>query len=124
MLIGKDPLTRGYRSQFKRIYGSLNCAWQQRKAFDFEGTKEDLKYFFKIMAIEDGYPYKVFKREVIPKSIADLTIEEATILITTITEFCDRNNLWIYEYNHIRCVYKSIGGRTQLEMMRDFPGVN
>lgn len=117
-----EKISIGPRSQMARIHGCINSLYKQRKKFDFEGTKEDLKNIFKELAVEEGYPYED-KVNKIPKSLSKATQGDAEILIYVINMFADFNNLWLIEYDSSGRKYKSIGGRDRFEMERDFPDI-
>jgi len=91
---------------------------------------DSLKNYFKILATENGYPGitvpppipgKKYKATVVPKSLGDATEAEKLIVANTIQEIADYHEKYLYYYDFMEKVYKSIGGRTPEEMERDFP---
>jgi hypothetical protein len=94
---------------------------------------DSLKNYFKVLATENGYPAitvpppipgKYKKPTIVPKSLGDATEAEKLIVANTIQEIADYYEKYLYYYTFEEKVYKSIGGRSLEEMIRDFPDMN
>ena len=79
-----------------------------------------------MMAVENGYPARTYKK-VIGNKISYYKVAEdlrgqpdsvADILNKTIQEFADSNNFWLIAYNEKDIPYRTVGGRTQEEMIK------
>jgi hypothetical protein len=76
------PRTTGEGSQNHRING--HC---QLIAMELGYEFDEIKMAMKLRAISRGYPFATVLGQIIPKSEADLTTEEAAFLIDTIDQF-------------------------------------
>jgi|WetSurMetagenome_2_1015567.scaffolds.fasta_scaffold89443_6 hypothetical protein len=120
-------MNTGKRSINNRIHGNCRALFEQAKS---DWTFEEIKYLMKCMAVENGYPSKTYKRELIGKegtkysrfykvarSLSGQDDSVAMILNQTIQEFADANNFWLIEFDELENPYRTIGGRTKKEMI-------
>lgn len=57
----------------------------------------DIKLLVKMMAIERGYPFTTIRGKVIPKSEADSSVEECSILIDTVHQLAAEEGICLNE---------------------------
>lgn len=118
-----QPRTTGYRSQNHRIRGFCAAISEQVREKNPRWTPRVVHNLMKMMAVQEKVWPCLRVRDpkgqglLIPISEADATKEEAAGLIQVIQEFADRNNFWLWEYNVLGERYKSLGGRSQGEMI-------
>ncbi len=79
-------MTTGANSQGNCIHG-----WLAIIAQDTGNEVEDLKTYFKLKAVSRGYPVKYIMFEPYPKSLTEVTTEEAGHLIDTIAQWASEN---------------------------------
>lgn len=114
----------GEHSLLNLIHGYCRALYEQRE--DHSMTFDDIKYFMKVLATENDYPFKYRKifgfktRFINPKSLSNATDEEGNIVANTIQEIADRYNKWLWYYDSYGKKYKSLGGRSPEEMQKDF----
>lgn len=106
----------GKHSLLNLIHGNIRCLYEQAKS---DWSFDEIKDLMKMMAIENGWPSKSFKRKQIYKvsrSISGQPDETLRILQITIQVFADENSFWLVQYNEQEKPYRTIGGRTWQEM--------
>jgi hypothetical protein len=117
------PITR---QQMNRIYGCIRTLSEQIYGILTQQNIERMKTYVMFRACEEGYPFsfnsKIFK----PKSLSLATMQEAHLVNMAINHIADQfypeknRALYLYEVDNLG-PYKSIGGRTREEMMKDYP---
>ena len=111
----------GKHSINNRIHGNCRALYEQAKS---DWTFEEIKDLMKCMAVENGYPAKVFKRQVgdktkyykVSRSLAGQDDLTAQILNNTIQAFADENNFWLIDYGEDDKPFRTIGGRDKKQM--------
>ena len=117
------PKSTGYRSQNSKVRGDCKSISEQ---IEGRWTPDMIYDLMKRMAVSEGvYPGIRYKTDkitlVVPISMADADSADADGLIKTIQEFADKNNFWLWKYTEDGLsVYRSVGGRTPLEMRQSF----
>lgn len=87
----------GERSQNHRINGFIQ---QIIVGYGLDYTVEEMKWYFKKLAIGRGYPFKTMPDgEIIPKSETRLTTVEAAILSDTIEEWAAKRAFKLKQYS-------------------------
>ena len=110
MSVPSRKKTTGARSQNNRIHGEIrHLAQQLNKRFD--------EVFYDVVfnvAHERGYPFVSVNtkdgRQLMPRGLSEITHEDAQILIDSINQYADENNLSVLEYTASGGVIETIGG--------------
>jgi hypothetical protein len=87
----------GDRSQNHRINGFIQ---QIIVGYGLDFSVEEMKWYFKKLAVGRGYPFKTMPDgEIIPKSESKCTTVEAMILSQTIEEWAGKQGFRLKQYN-------------------------
>ena len=119
MLTGGDKATR---DQLKRIHGSIRILIKQIYGHDSPALMRDFKLYIKLLACEEGYPYKIEGGQIIPKSFGEATQSEANIINMVINVFADERNLVLIQTDEVGN-YPSLGGRDRDTMIDEHPEI-
>jgi len=99
------PRSKGKRSQNSRIWGMCGSI-----AYQLNIEVQEVYQAMKKIAVENGYPVVNVCNIITAKSQTKASVEEAGILIATIQEFADSNNLWLIEYDDDGKICRTLGG--------------
>jgi len=89
VLKNNRPRTTGKNSQNHYINGAIQLIANETGETDVGRTKLICKY----EAISAGYPYRSIDGNMVPKSEAEITVKEASILIETINRIAAELNI-------------------------------
>ena len=116
----KRPKTTGERSQLNRHWGHCEDIADQLSTIKRSYTKREIDDALRRMAVSEHLPtFLNIDGQEEPIHLSEMSVEEANIVETVKQRFCDKNGLWITEYDDEvlpPVPYRSIGGRTRAEM--------
>jgi hypothetical protein len=114
------------RSQMNRAYGCIRAITKQLFGYTNADLESRVKAYLMLQACENGYPFYIKEGICTPVSFKDATKQDFNIVNLIINRFADQyypelgRPLYLYQEDAYG-KYKSIGGRTRLEMKEDYP---
>jgi hypothetical protein len=114
------PKSTGPRSQMARFRGHCEDISVQLIELGQEITPEEVAEAMKRMSVAEGYGTHLSIDGIeMPNSLEGASMEQMAVVLKVQARYADTNNFWLTEYNDATppVPYKSVGGRTEKEMV-------
>jgi len=115
--------------QIKRFHASIRTITIQLYKIPNKERERWVKHMILMIACEYGYPFDVIENRVQPMSLSKATEKEGNLANLALNCYADnfiatfKIPMYLMQKDKTDRMFKSVGGRTRKEMIRDFPEV-
>ena len=115
--------------QIKRFHACIRTITVQLYKRANKERESWVKNMILMMACEHGYPFKIINGRVEPTSLGKVTEKEGNLANLALNCYADnfmatfKIPMYLMQKDKTDRMFKSVGGRSRQEMLRDFPEV-